>query len=141
MDLRKVSALGVVHAICVIFALSFVPASFTVYLIEERSCGGKHLHLVSGVKPFTYWISNFVFDMVSFSGLYSSTAIFGTVLLMYILNTVKMKYLIPAVLCLLLFIAFDAKAYISDKSIGAFSVLLLLYGYLTLECTFFTKLA
>ncbi|CAG7823081.1 unnamed protein product [Allacma fusca] len=99
----KVSALGVIHAICIIFALSFIPASFTVYLIEERASGGKHLHLVSGVKPITYWIANFLYDMV--------------------------KYTIPAVLCLLLFIAFDAKAYISEVSIGAFCLLLFLYGW------------
>lgn len=60
----KTAGLGVIHAICIIFALSFIPASFTVYLIEERKCGGKHLHLVSGVRPFTYWVANFIFDMV-----------------------------------------------------------------------------
>jgi len=54
----------VIHAVCVIFALSFVPASFTVYLIEERKSGAKHLHLVSGVKPITYWIANFLYDIV-----------------------------------------------------------------------------
>lgn len=63
----KVAGLGVIHAICIIFALSFIPASFTVYLIQERKCGGKHLHLVSGVPPVIYWIANYMFDTVWFS--------------------------------------------------------------------------
>lgn len=62
---RKTAGLGVIHAVCIIFALSFVPASFTVYLIEERKSGAKHLHLVSGVKPITYWVSNLLYDLVS----------------------------------------------------------------------------
>ncbi|CAL8101606.1 unnamed protein product [Orchesella dallaii] len=99
----KTAGLGVVHAVCIIFALSFIPASFTVYLIEERKCGGKHLHLISGVRPITYWIANFIFDLG--------------------------KYIIPITLCLLLFYLFDAKAYIGKPSFWSFLCLLLLYGW------------
>ncbi|ODN00384.1 ATP-binding cassette sub-family A member 2 [Orchesella cincta] len=99
----KTAGLGVVHAICIIFALSFIPASFTVYLIEERKCGGKHLHLISGVRPITYWIANFLFDIG--------------------------KYLVPIALCLFLFYLFDAKAYIGAPSFWSFLCLLLLYGW------------
>lgn len=52
-------------AICVVFALSFVPASFVVYLVNERACKAKHLHLVSGVRPFIYWLATYVWDLVS----------------------------------------------------------------------------
>ena len=52
-------------AICVVFALSFVPASFVVYLVNERDCKAKHLHLVSGVRPYVYWLSTYVWDLVS----------------------------------------------------------------------------
>jgi hypothetical protein len=37
-------------AICVIFALAFIPASFLVFLIDERVTTSKHLQFVSGVK-------------------------------------------------------------------------------------------
>ena len=37
----------VIIAICVVFALSFIPASFVVFLIEERASGAKHLQLGS----------------------------------------------------------------------------------------------
>jgi hypothetical protein len=37
-------------AICVIFAFAFIPASFLVFLIDERVTTSKHLQFVSGVK-------------------------------------------------------------------------------------------
>ena len=57
--------IDVLVAICVVFALSFVPASFVVYLVCERECKAKHLHLVSGVRPYIYWLSTYVWDLVS----------------------------------------------------------------------------
>ena len=40
----------VIIAICVVFALSFIPASFVVFLIEERASGSKHLQDRIGFK-------------------------------------------------------------------------------------------
>ena len=54
-----------VVAICVIFAMSFVPASFVLYLIQERVTKAKHLQFISGVSPTTYWLTNFLWDIVS----------------------------------------------------------------------------
>lgn len=54
-------------AICVIFAMSFIPASFVLYLIQERVSQAKHLQFVSGVSPTTYWLTSFLWDMVSVS--------------------------------------------------------------------------
>lgn len=51
-------------SICVIFAMSFVPASFVVFLIQERVNKAKHLQFISGVQPLLYWLANFVWDMV-----------------------------------------------------------------------------
>lgn len=53
-----------VVAICVIFAMSFVPASFVLYLIQERVTQAKHLQFVSGVSPLVYWMASFLWDMV-----------------------------------------------------------------------------
>ena len=52
-------------AICVIFAMSFVPASFVLFLIEERVSNSKHLQFVSGINPTIYWVSTWMWDMVS----------------------------------------------------------------------------
>lgn len=44
--------------------MSFVPASFTLVLIEERITRAKHLQLVSGLPQTLYWLGNFLWDMV-----------------------------------------------------------------------------
>jgi len=53
-----------VIAIFVIIAMSFVPASFVVFIVMERSTKAKHLQFVSGVNPVVYWFSNYLWDMV-----------------------------------------------------------------------------
>lgn len=59
------TSVDAVVAICVIFAMSFVPASFVLYLIQERVTKAKHLQFISGVSPTTYWLTNFLWDIVS----------------------------------------------------------------------------
>ena len=54
-------------AISIIFAMSFVPAAFVLFLIDERTSKAKHLQLVSGVKPMVYWLANYTWDMVSYN--------------------------------------------------------------------------
>jgi hypothetical protein len=51
-------------SISVIFAMCLIPASFVLFLIEERESGSKHLQFVSGVNPVVYWVANFTWDMV-----------------------------------------------------------------------------
>uniref|UniRef100_A0A671KXD5 Zgc:172302 n=1 Tax=Sinocyclocheilus anshuiensis TaxID=1608454 RepID=A0A671KXD5_9TELE len=63
------TSVDVLVSICVIFAMSFVPASFVLFLIEERVSKSKHLQFVSGVKPILYWTTNYVWDMVSSASL------------------------------------------------------------------------
>jgi len=66
---RRKMGFSVLHAIAVIFSMSFVPASFVIFLVEERVSKAKHLQFVSGVKPFTFWIATYTWDLVSFSKL------------------------------------------------------------------------
>lgn len=49
-DLQNRIALELFTAICIIFALAFIPASFLVFLIDERVTTSKHLQFVSGIK-------------------------------------------------------------------------------------------
>ena len=58
------TSVDVLVSICVIFAMSFVPASFVVFLIQERVNKAKHMQFISGVQPFLYWLATFVWDMV-----------------------------------------------------------------------------
>ncbi|KAG7282815.1 hypothetical protein CRUP_012204 [Coryphaenoides rupestris] len=59
------TSVDVLVSICVMYAMSFVPASFVLFLIEERVSKAKHLQFVSGVKPILYWLANYAWDMVS----------------------------------------------------------------------------
>jgi ATP-binding cassette subfamily A (ABC1) protein 1 len=90
-------------AICMIFALSFIPASFLVFLLEERQNNSKQLQFVSGVKPYIYWLSNFVWDLVN--------------------------YIVPCILCILIFLIFDVKTYISTENFPCLVAVMLLYGW------------
>uniref|UniRef100_A0A3Q2ZXA5 P-type phospholipid transporter n=1 Tax=Kryptolebias marmoratus TaxID=37003 RepID=A0A3Q2ZXA5_KRYMA len=97
------TSVDVVVSICVIFAMSFVPASFVLFLIEERVSKAKHLQFVSGVKPFLYWLANFTWDMLNYS--------------------------VPAMMVVLIFISFQQEAYVSESNLPALILLLLLYGW------------
>ena len=82
--------------------MSFVPASFVVFHIEERVSKIKHLHFVSGVKPIVYWTAAFIWDML--------------------------MYIVAATLCLLIFVVFDTKAYVSEENVVPLMFILFLYG-------------
>ncbi|XP_029002815.1 phospholipid-transporting ATPase ABCA1 isoform X2 [Betta splendens] len=97
------TSVDVLVAICVIFAMSFVPASFVLFLIEERVSKAKHLQFVSGVKPVLYWLTNFTWDMLN--------------------------YAVPATMVVLIFISFQQQSYVSEKNLPALILLLLLYGW------------
>ncbi|XP_054835800.1 retinal-specific phospholipid-transporting ATPase ABCA4 [Eublepharis macularius] len=97
------TSVDAVVSICVIFAMSFIPASFILYLIQERVTKAKHLQLVSGVSPLVYWLTNFLWDIVN--------------------------YTVSAALVVAIFIGFKKKAYTSPSNLPVFTALLLLYGW------------
>ncbi|XP_062985205.1 phospholipid-transporting ATPase ABCA1 [Elgaria multicarinata webbii] len=97
------TSVDVLISICVIFAMSFVPASFVVFLIQERVSKAKHLQFISGVKPFIYWLANFAWDMCN--------------------------YVVPATLVIIIFICFQQKSYVSSTNLPVLALLLLLYGW------------
>ncbi|KAJ6657074.1 hypothetical protein lerEdw1_002819 [Lerista edwardsae] len=97
------TSVDVLVSICVIFAMSFVPASFVVFLIQERVSKSKHLQFISGVRPVIYWLANFVWDMCN--------------------------YVVPATLVIIIFICFQQKSYVSSANLPVLALLLLLYGW------------
>ncbi|CAF0739890.1 unnamed protein product [Brachionus calyciflorus] len=90
-------------AIFIIFALSFIPASFLVFLVEERENNSKQLQFVSGVKPYVYWLSNLFWDLFN--------------------------YILPACICLIVFLIFDTKSYTSKENFPCLVLLIFLYGW------------
>ncbi|XP_072260467.1 phospholipid-transporting ATPase ABCA1 isoform X3 [Pyxicephalus adspersus] len=97
------TSVDVLVSICVIFAMSFVPASFVVFLIQERVSKAKHLQCISGVKPVIYWLANFVWDMCN--------------------------YIVPATLVIIIFVCFQQDSYVSSSNLPVLALLLLLYGW------------
>ncbi|XP_062920691.1 retinal-specific phospholipid-transporting ATPase ABCA4 [Mobula hypostoma] len=104
------TSVDAVIAISVVFAMSFVPASFAIYLIQERVSNAKHLQFVSGMSSATYWVSNFVWDMCNYS--------------------------VTTIMVILIFIGFRKKAYTSSQNLPAFVALLLLYGWAVTPMTY-----
>ncbi|CAL8311233.1 unnamed protein product [Merluccius merluccius] len=90
-------------AICVIFSMSFIPASFVLYLIRERATQAKHLQFVSGVSPLVYWLANYLWDMVN--------------------------YCVSAALVVWIFMYFNKKCYTSPANVQPLVALLMLYGW------------
>ncbi|XP_070271734.1 phospholipid-transporting ATPase ABCA7 isoform X3 [Myotis yumanensis] len=97
------SSVDVLVSICVVFAMSFIPASFILVLIEERVTRAKHLQFMGGLSPTLYWLGNFLWDMCN--------------------------YLVPAIIVVLIFLAFQRKAYVSPANLPALLLLLILYGW------------
>lgn len=62
----------VLIAIFIIVAMSFVPASFVLFLVYERFTKAKHLQFVSGVNAIVYWTANYFWDMVCIEALICS---------------------------------------------------------------------
>jgi ATP-binding cassette subfamily A (ABC1) protein 3 len=48
------------------FGMSFLGASFAVFLISERESRSKHIQFVSGVQFPLYWIASFVVDFIQY---------------------------------------------------------------------------
>ncbi|XP_010886853.2 phospholipid-transporting ATPase ABCA1 isoform X2 [Esox lucius] len=112
------TSVDVLVSICVIFAMSFVPASFVVFLIQERVNKAKHMQFISGVQPLLYWTANFLWDMCN--------------------------YIVPATLVIIIFVCFQQDAYVSSTNLPVLALLLLLYGWsitpLMYPASFFFKI-
>uniref|UniRef100_A0A667Y439 P-type phospholipid transporter n=1 Tax=Myripristis murdjan TaxID=586833 RepID=A0A667Y439_9TELE len=100
---QAATSTDMVVSICVIFAMSFIPASFVLFLIQERVSKAKHLQFVSGVNPAIYWLANFAWDMCN--------------------------YIVPSLIVVLIFLCFQRKAYVSPSNLPALILLLLFYGW------------
>ncbi|CAF1374019.1 unnamed protein product [Didymodactylos carnosus] len=93
----------VVISIFIIVAMSFVPASFTLFLVYERATKSKHIQYINGLYPLIYWLTNFIWDLLN--------------------------YLLPAACVIVILRLFNVPAYTEGENFTAVISLFLLYGW------------
>ena len=93
----------VLISIFTIVAMSFVNASFVLFLVYERSIKSLHLQFLMGLNPFLYWITNFIWDMIN--------------------------YMLPASCVIIIFKIFDVPAFVHGSNYPAVILLFLFYGW------------
>ena len=105
-DEMRQSLNGFMISIDLQFGMSFLAASFVLFLIRERSVKSKHCQFVSGAGTDSFWCATFVWDVIN--------------------------YLAPCAGVLIAFKAFDIQAYVGDSRSGDVLLLLLLYAWAVL---------
>ncbi|XP_058536334.1 phospholipid-transporting ATPase ABCA3 [Ochotona princeps] len=90
-------------ALNLLFAMAFLASTFSILAVSERAVQAKHVQFVSGVHVATYWLSALLWDLISF--------------------------LVPSLLLLAVFRAFDVRAFAWDGRAADTLLLLLLYGW------------
>jgi ATP-binding cassette subfamily A (ABC1) protein 2 len=93
----------VIISIFIIVAMSFVPASFTLFLVHERATKSKHIQYINGLYPLIYWLTNFVWDLLN--------------------------YLLPAACVIVILRLFNVPAYVEGENFLAVISLFLMYGW------------
>uniref|UniRef100_A0A5F5PEQ8 ATP binding cassette subfamily A member 3 n=1 Tax=Equus caballus TaxID=9796 RepID=A0A5F5PEQ8_HORSE len=90
-------------ALNLLFAMAFLASTFSILAVSERAIQAKHVQFVSGVHVATFWLSALLWDLMSF--------------------------LVPSLLLLVVFKAFDVHAFTRDGHVADALLLLLLYGW------------
>lgn len=50
----------------IILAFPFIAGSFATFVVEEKQSKAKHLQTVAGVKPVSYWLSTWLWDVANY---------------------------------------------------------------------------
>lgn len=90
-------------ALNLLFAMAFLTSTFSILAVSERAVQAKHVQFVSGVRVATYWLPALLWDLISF--------------------------LVPSLLLLAVFRAFDVRAFTWDGHAAGTLLLLLLHGW------------
>ena len=86
----------------ILIPFTFIPSTYVSYIVKERTSKAKHLQFVSGVNFTAYWLSNYIFDLLSFA--------------------------VTEALAFLIFALFNRTEYVGSEAIGCSIMLFTLYG-------------
>ncbi|XP_030309992.1 ATP-binding cassette sub-family A member 12 [Calypte anna] len=99
------SLLDIIVSMSVLVGYSITTASFVLYVVKEHQTKAKQLQHISGIGMTTYWVTNFVYDLVLF--------------------------IVPIGLSVGVISAFQIPAFCNNNNLLAVFLLLLLFGYAT----------
>ncbi|XP_029433384.1 ATP-binding cassette sub-family A member 3 [Rhinatrema bivittatum] len=94
---------GFAIAINLLYGMASLASTFALLLVSERAIKSKHVQFVSGVYIINFWLSALLWDLINF--------------------------LIPCVLMLAVFQAFDVRAFTQDNHLVDVMLIFLLYGW------------
>ncbi|XP_054848460.1 phospholipid-transporting ATPase ABCA3 isoform X2 [Eublepharis macularius] len=94
---------GFAIAINLLYGMASLSSTFALLLVSERAMKAKHVQFVSGVYIINFWLSALLWDLINF--------------------------LVPCVLMLVIFQAFDVKAFTQDSHLVDVMQIFLLYGW------------
>ncbi|XP_071071140.1 ATP-binding cassette sub-family A member 13 [Dasypus novemcinctus] len=93
-------------ALCIVLGFSILSASIGSSVVKDRVTGAKRLQHLSGLGYRTYWVTNFLYDMLF--------------------------YLVSVCLCVAIIVAFQLTAFTFRENLAATALLLALFGYATI---------
>ncbi|XP_067994108.1 glucosylceramide transporter ABCA12 [Melanerpes formicivorus] len=99
------SLLDIIVSMSVLVGYSITTASFVLYVVKEHQTKAKQLQHISGIGMTSYWVTNFVYDLVLF--------------------------MVPIGLSIGVISSFQIPAFCNDSNLLAVFLLLLLFGYAT----------
>ncbi|XP_078519131.1 phospholipid-transporting ATPase ABCA3 [Lissotriton helveticus] len=94
---------GFAIAINLLYGMASLASTFALLLVTERAIKSKHVQFVSGVYVTNFWLSALLWDLINF--------------------------LIPCLLMLVIFLAFDVKAFTQNNHLVDVMLIFLLYGW------------
>uniref|UniRef100_A0A8C5SUR6 ABC transporter domain-containing protein n=1 Tax=Laticauda laticaudata TaxID=8630 RepID=A0A8C5SUR6_LATLA len=97
------SQTGFAIAINLLYGMASLSSTFALLLVNERAIKAKHVQFVSGVYMVNFWLSALLWDLINF--------------------------LTPCTLILVIFQAFDIKAFTQDSHLVDIMQIFLLYGW------------
>ncbi|XP_015281294.1 PREDICTED: ATP-binding cassette sub-family A member 13, partial [Gekko japonicus] len=89
-------------ALCIVLGFSILTASIGSSIVKDRASGAKRLQHISGLGYRTYWLANFLYDML--------------------------LYLVPVSLCIGVITVFQLSAFTFRENLAATALLLILFG-------------
>uniref|UniRef100_A0A8C3JIC3 ATP binding cassette subfamily A member 12 n=1 Tax=Calidris pygmaea TaxID=425635 RepID=A0A8C3JIC3_9CHAR len=99
------SLLDIIVSMSVLVGYSITTASFVLYVVKEHQTKAKQLQHISGLGMTSYWVTNFVYDLVLF--------------------------MVPIGLSIGVISSFQIPAFCNNNNLLAVFLLLLLFGYAT----------